>query len=127
VKSYDASKVAGMKGVKRVVAVDDNAVAVVADTWWHARKALDVLPIVWDEGEGASASSATIAQHLKSGLDAPEAYRYREEGDALRAIESAPKRVEAVYSIPFVAHATMEPMNCTARVGKDRAECWVPT
>jgi isoquinoline 1-oxidoreductase beta subunit len=127
VKSYDESKVAGMKGVKAVVKVDDNAVAVVADTWWHARKALDALPIVWEEGESANVSSATIAQHLKGGLEAPEAYRYRENGDAPKAIAASARKVEAVYSLPFVAHATMEPMNCTAKVGRDRAECWVPT
>ena len=127
VASYDESKVAGMKGVKKVVKVDDGAVAVVADTWWHAKKAADALPIVWEEGEGASASSATIAAHLKSGLDADNAFKYRDEGDALRAIAGSPRKVEAVYSTPFLAHATMEPMNCTARISKDRAECWVPT
>jgi isoquinoline 1-oxidoreductase beta subunit len=127
VKSYDEAKIRGMKGVKAVVNVEDHAVAVVADTWWHAKKALDALPIVWDEGEGANVSSASIAQHLKGGLEAAQAYKYRDEGDALAAISGAPKKVEAVYSIPFVAHATMEPMNCTARVGRDRAECWVPT
>jgi len=127
VVSYDESKVAGMKGVKKVVKVDDGAVAVVADTWWHAKKAADALPIVWDEGEGASASSATIAAHLKAGLEADNAFKYRDEGDALRAIAASPRKVEAVYSTPFLAHATMEPMNCTARISKDRAECWVPT
>jgi isoquinoline 1-oxidoreductase beta subunit len=127
VKSYDEAKIRGMKGVKAVVNVEDHAVAVVADTWWHAKKALDTLPIVWDEGEGANVSSASIAQHLKGGLEAAQAYKYRDEGDALAAISGAPKKVEAVYGIPFVAHATMEPMNCTARVGRDRAECWVPT
>jgi len=116
-----------MKGVKKVVKVDDGAVAVVADTWWHAKKAADALPIVWDEGEGASASSATIAAHLKAGLEADNAFKYRDEGDALRAIAASPRKVEAVYSTPFLAHATMEPMNCTARISKDRAECWVPT
>ena len=127
VKGYDEAKIRGMKGVKAVVNVEDHAVAVVADTWWHAKKALDALPIAWEEGESANVSSATIAQHLKGGLEAPQAYKYREEGDAPGAISAAPKKVEAVYSIPFVAHATMEPMNCTARVGRDRAECWVPT
>jgi isoquinoline 1-oxidoreductase subunit beta len=125
--SYDESKVAGMKGVKKVVKVDDGTVAVVADTWWHAKKAIDALPIVWDEGEGAKASSAAIAEHLKVGLDAKETFVYRDEGNAAQAIAGAPKKVSAVYSTPFLAHATMEPMNCTAIVHADHAECWVPT
>jgi isoquinoline 1-oxidoreductase beta subunit len=82
---------------------------------------------VWDEGEGATQSSAKIAEHLAGGLSAPNAYAGRSEGDALKAIGGAAKRVEAVYSTPFLAHATMEPMNCTARVTADRAEAWVPT
>ena len=107
--------------------VNDATVAVVADTWWHAKTALDALPIVWDEGAGATQSSATIAEHLKEGLTASAAYASRNEGDALKAIDGAAKKVEAVYSTPFLAHATMEPMNCTARVTADRAEVWVPT
>jgi len=126
-KSYDEAKVAGLPGVRRVVKVNDTTVAVVADTWWRAKSALDALPIVWDEGPGASQSSATIAEHLKEGLTAQSAYAARREGDALTAIEGAAKKVEAVYSTPFLAHATMEPMNCTARVSADRAEVWVPT
>src|SRR5229473_7146222 len=68
VKSYDESKIAGMPGVRRVVKVSDTSIAVVADTWWHAKTALAALPIQWDEGAGASASNATIAEHLKDGL-----------------------------------------------------------
>ena len=116
-----------MPGFKRVVRVNDSTVAVVADTWWHAKKGLDALPIVWDEGAGAAQSSATIAERLKEGLTATGAYASRNEGEALKAIDGAAKKVEAVYSTPFLAHATMEPMNCTARIGADRAECWVPT
>jgi isoquinoline 1-oxidoreductase subunit beta len=126
-KSYDEAKVAGLPGVRRVVKVNDSTVAVVADTWWRAKSALDALPIAWDEGPGASQSSATIAEHLKEGLTAESVYAARREGDALKAIEGAAKRVEAIYSTPFLAHATMEPMNCTARVSADRAEVWVPT
>ncbi|MBV8505130.1 MAG: xanthine dehydrogenase family protein molybdopterin-binding subunit, partial [Alphaproteobacteria bacterium] len=73
VKSFDAGKVAGMAGVRKVVPVGDTAVAVVADTWWQAKTALDALPIVWDEGENAKVSSASIAEWLKAGLDADEA------------------------------------------------------
>src|SRR5262249_58016883 len=75
-KGYDEAKIAGRPGVKKVVKVKDNAVAVVADTWWRAKSALDVLPIEWDEGPNASASSATIAAHLKEGLTATETNRH---------------------------------------------------
>lgn len=124
---YDAAKVAGRPGVKGVVKVNDAAVAVVADTWWHAKTALEALPIEWNEGAGAKVSSDTIAAHLKTGLDSDKAFAGRKEGDALKAIEGAAKRVEAVYSTPFLAHATMEPMNCTARVSATGGEVWVPT
>jgi isoquinoline 1-oxidoreductase beta subunit len=125
--SYDEAKVSGRPGVRRVVKVNDSTVAVVADTWWHARSALEALPIVWDEGAGGSQSSATIAQHLETGLTAREAYAFRSEGDAPGAIQGAAKKIEAVYSTPFLAHATMEPMNCTVKLSASRAECWVPT
>ncbi|HEV8519743.1 MAG TPA: molybdopterin cofactor-binding domain-containing protein [Burkholderiales bacterium] len=126
--SYDEAKVAGMPGVKRVVKVNESTVAVVADTWWHAKTALEALPVVWDEGPGATRSSAWIADHLKEGLTASGAYAFRNEGDALKAIAGAAKKVEAVYSTPFLAHATMEPMNCTCKISTaGRAEVWVPT
>ena len=114
-----------MPGVKRAVKVNDTTVAVVADTWWHAKTALDALPIVWDEGENATRTSAQIAEHLKEGLTAANAYAMRNEGDALKAIAAAPIKVEAVYSTPFLAHATMEPMNCTVQHHADKAEAWV--
>src|ERR1700681_4944022 len=125
--SFDEAKVAGRPGVRRVVRVNDTTVAVVADTWWHAKTALAALPIVWDEGPNASRSSATIADQLKEGLTASSAYAHGKEGDALKAVEGAAKKVEAVYSTPFLAHATMEPMNCTVKVSADKAEVWVPT
>ena len=86
VKSFDAAKVAGMKGVKKVVQVGDSAVAVVADTWWQAKTALEALPIEWDDGENAKVSSATIADMLKAGLDAEEAFVGNKEGDVKAAI-----------------------------------------
>ncbi len=125
--SFDEAKISGRPGVRRAVKVNDSTVAVVADTWWRAKSALDALAIVWDEGPGASQSSAMIAEHLKEGLAAKEAYAFRNEGDALHAIQGAAKKIEAVYSTPFLAHATMEPMNCTVKISADRAECWVPT
>ena len=125
--SFDEAKVAGRPGIRKVVKVNDTTVAVVADTWWHAKTALDALPIVWDEGPNASRTSAMIAEQLKEGLTAPTAYAHRQNGDALKAMAGAAKKVEAVYSTPFLAHATMEPMNCTVKVSADRAEVWVPT
>jgi len=107
--------------------VNDSTVAVVADTWWRAKSALEALPIVWEEGAGAAQSSTTIAGHLEAGLTAKNAFAFRNEGDALGAIQGAAKKIEAVYSTPFLAHATMEPMNCTVKLSADRAECWVPT
>ncbi len=127
VKSFDAAKVAGMRGVKKVVRVGDSAVAVVADTWWHAKKALDALPIVWDEGAHARVSSATIAAMLKEGLDAEQAFIGNQNGDAKAALAGAAKKIEAVYSYPYQNHATMEPMNATARYTPDRCEVWCPT
>ena len=126
--SFDESKIARMPGVKRAVRVDDATVAVVADTWWHAKTALEALPIVWDEGPAAKQSSATIAERLKEGLTATDGpLASWGEGDALKAIQGAAKKVEALYSTPFLAHATMEPMNATARWTPDKVEVWVPT
>jgi len=126
-REYDEAKVAKMPGVRRVVKVSDGAVAVVADTWWRAKTALEALPIVWDEGANAAQSSATIAERLKEGLTANDAFADTQIGDALKVIAGAPKKVEAVYSTPFLSHATMEPMNCTAKVTADRVEVWTAT
>jgi len=125
--SYDEAKIAGRPGVRGVVKVNDSTVAVVADTWWRAKSALEALPIVWNEGPDAAQSSATIAGHLEAGLAAKDAYAFRKEGEAIGAIQGAAKKIEAVYTTPFLAHATMEPMNCTVKLSADRAECWVPT
>ena len=127
-KSYDEAKIAGMKGVKKVVTVGDTAVAVVADTWWHAKTALEALPIVWDEGDNAKVSSASIAKWLAEGLDnAQPAYVGNKNGDAKAAIAGAVKKVEAVYNYPYQNHATMEPMNATALYTADKCEVWCGT
>jgi isoquinoline 1-oxidoreductase beta subunit len=125
--SFDAAKVAGMPGVKKVVKVGESAVAVVADTWWRAKTALDALPIVWNEGDNANVSSATIADRLMEGLNAEGNNGERRNGDAITAIAGAAKKVEATYSTPFLAHACMEVMNATVRVSADKADVWVPT
>jgi len=125
--SFDEAKVKSMRGVRGAVRVSDTAVAVVADTWWHAQKALDAMPIVWDEGEHARVSSASIAAHLKTGLTSDDAFADTQVGDTTKAVAGAAKKIEAVYAVPFVAHACMEPMNCTVKLSADRAEIWLPT
>jgi isoquinoline 1-oxidoreductase beta subunit len=127
VKSFEAAKVTGMPGVRHVLRVGDSAIAVVADTWWQAKTALDALPIVWDEGPNAQVSSATIAEMLKAGLDADQTFVRTRSGDVKAAVAGAAKTVEAVYAYPFQNHAPMEPMNATAKYTPDRCEVWVPT
>jgi isoquinoline 1-oxidoreductase beta subunit len=127
VRSFNASAVAGRPGVKKVVKVGDSAVAVVADTWWRAKTALDALPIDWDLGPNAGVQQAQIAATLKAGLDAEQAVVGNAKGDAKAVIGKAARKVEAVYAYPFQNHATMEPMNATARWTPERCEVWTPT
>jgi isoquinoline 1-oxidoreductase beta subunit len=127
VRSVDAAAVQGMPGVRRVVRVGDSAVAVIADTWWRAKTALDALPIVWDEGPHAQVSSESVAAWLHEGLDAPEAVIGNRQGDAKAAIAGAAKRIEAVYAYPHQNHACMEVMNATALWTPERCEVWTPT
>jgi isoquinoline 1-oxidoreductase beta subunit len=127
IKRFDAAAISARPGVKKVVPVGESAVAVIADTWWHAKTALDALPIEWDEGPNAKVSSATIAAFLKEGLDAPEAIVGNSSGDARKAIAASARKVEAVYSYPYQNHATMEVMNATVVWTPDRCEVWCPT
>ena len=127
VKSFNAAAIEKRPGVKKVLAVGDSAVAVVADTWWRAKTALDALPIEWDNGPNAANSSASVAQMLKAGLDANDAVVGNQNGDAKAALASAARRIEAVYAYPHQNHATMEPMNATARWTPERCEVWTPT
>ncbi len=127
VRRVDEAAVLGRPGVRKVVRVGESAVAVIADTWWRAKTALDALPVEWDEGPGAGASSAGFAQVLKLGLDASDAVAGNAAGDARAAIGAAARRLEAVYSYPHQNHATMEPMNATVRWTPERCEVWTPT
>jgi isoquinoline 1-oxidoreductase subunit beta len=127
VKSFDAAKVEGMRGVKKVVPVGESGVAIVADNFWNAKTALAALPIVWDEGPNAKVTSTTIADMLKEGLDAEHAFVGNKAGDAMGAIAGAAKVVEAVYSYPYQSHSPMEPMNTTALYTPEKCEVWCPT
>jgi isoquinoline 1-oxidoreductase beta subunit len=126
VKSYDAAKAQSMKGVKKVVQVGDSAVAVVADTFWQAKTALDQVNIVWDNGANGEVSSASIKKMLEDGLSADDAFVHNTNGDVKSAISSASKKVEATYFYPFLNHATLEPQTATAKWTPDSCEAWVP-
>jgi isoquinoline 1-oxidoreductase beta subunit len=121
----DDRKAKAIRGVRAVVRLDD-AVAVVADHMWAARKGLAALDIVWDEGENAHVSTKDIVKQLEDAANGA-AVVARREGDVAKAMAGAAKTVEAVYQLPFLAHATMEPMNCTAHVRKDGCDIWVGT
>jgi isoquinoline 1-oxidoreductase beta subunit len=127
VRGFDAAKVTSMPGVKKVVKVGDNAVAVVADTWWRAHKALNALPIDWDLGPHANVQQANFNATMKTGLDAEQAAVGNSNGDAKQALAGAARKVEAVYLYPHQNHATMEPMNATAKWTPERCEVWTPT
>ena len=133
IKSYDEAVALKRPGVKKVVRVSDSAVAVVADTWWRARTALDAMPIEWDLGPHAKVSSADFAQVLKAGLDADNAVVGNSHGDARAALAGAARKLEAVYAYPHQNHATMETMNATAKFTPPtagtpaRCEVWTPT
>lgn len=147
-KSYDESAIKNRPGVIGVVRVRggmsglneatpgwgvdygmDDAVAVIANDWWTAKSALDALPIVWESGPWAHTSSKSLEREFKSLLQHPakSSKSYRNEGDAFKAIANAAKVVEAEYEVPYTEHATMEPMNATARVDKNGVEVWVGT
>src|SRR5262249_7834590 len=104
-KSYDAAAIKSMPGVRQVVQVDEQTIAVVADKWWQAKTALEKLPVVWDEGANAKVSSASIDAFLKEGLDAKEAALGQKQGDFEAAYAGAAKKIEAVYGAPFLNHA----------------------
>ncbi len=124
-KRYDFDAIKGLPGVRTAVEVP-NGIAVVADSFWRAKTALEVMPMEWDFGAHASASSATYWKAFREVLDKPGAVA-KEEGDALAALKAAAKVVEADYEAPYLAHATMEPMNCTAQVTPQRVDVWVGT
>jgi len=119
----DDSTAIEIKGVRQVVRLDD-AVAVVADHMWAAIQGLAALDIEWDEGPNAKVSSADIVRQMETALQKPGVVG-RKDGDVAKAMAGAAMKVEAVYQVPFLAHATMEPMNCTVHVRQDGCDVWV--
>jgi isoquinoline 1-oxidoreductase beta subunit len=125
VKTFNDEKARAMPGVVAAV-LTSSGVAVVADSWWRAKKARDALVIEWDAGPNAALNDAKIAQTLRRGA-AGEGRVARNDGDVEAAIESAARVVRADYELPMLAHATLEPQNCTADVREDGADIYVPT
>lgn len=125
VKTFDDEKARGMPGVVATV-LTSSGVAVVADSWWRAKKARDALTIEWDAGPNAALNDAKIAQTLRKGA-ADDGRVARNDGDVDAAIKSAARVVRADYELPLLAHATLEPQNCTADVRADGVDIHVPT
>ena len=132
VASFDATKAKALPGVKHVVKVDAigtdlpwNGVAVLATSTWAALKGREALQVTWDAREGVKESSETLRQRMKSALD--RAAKVIDTGNVDTALTSAYRLVEATYEVPYLAHATMEPMNATAHVTADGVEVWAPT
>src|SRR5580692_526896 len=125
VGSFDATKAKAMPGVKHVVQIP-SGVAVVADNTWNAIQARNALVIQWDEGAHAGLSSAGIRKEWVDLANQPGAVA-RQDGDAAGALAGAAKKIEAVYEAPYLVHAPMEPLNCTADVRADSCEVWAST
>ncbi|MBS7541810.1 xanthine dehydrogenase family protein molybdopterin-binding subunit [Ancylobacter oerskovii] len=126
-KSFDAAAVAKMRGVKHMLRVDDETVAVVADTFWRAKTALDALPVEWDNGPNANVSSETITEMLREGLTADTQFVGNRVGDAKAVLAGAGRVIEADYGFPYQNHAPMEVINATVRWTPERCEMWAPT
>ncbi|MEZ5818810.1 MAG: molybdopterin cofactor-binding domain-containing protein [Hyphomicrobiaceae bacterium] len=127
IAGFDASIAETMPGVRRVLQVGEDAIAVVAESWWQARAALEKVTIVWAAAVDAGISDESIAAYLKTGLETTAAFVGRTHGDALEAIRQANQTLEAVYETPFLHHAALEPMNATALWRPDRIEVWAPS
>jgi CO/xanthine dehydrogenase Mo-binding subunit len=132
VASFDDAKAKQVPGVKQIVRVDAigkdmpwNGVAVVAASTWAAIKGRNALEVKWDEGAAAGESTESLRKAMADALERTDLIRYRNDGDVDKV--TGGKKIEAVYELPFAAHATLEPQNATASVTADGAEVWAPT
>ena len=124
--SVDASEALAQRGVKRVIELEDS-VAVVADNYWRAKKALELVNATFEESEYDKVSSADIAARFDRELAESNGSTDKEVGDAEAALEEAADVIEASYRVPYLAHAAMEPMNCTVHIQGNRADMWTST
>ena len=124
-KNFDADAVRGMPGVVAVTALP-TGVAVVADSWWRAKKAVDALPVEFDDGGNGDLNTDGVYALLEESIQSGDPFTYRDDGDADAAFSAAGEDISASYQVPYLAHACMEPMNCTARVDGDRVDISMP-
>jgi isoquinoline 1-oxidoreductase beta subunit len=141
VASANVDRIKSMPGVRHAFVVEgsaatdgfmgntalDGGVAIVADTWWHARKARERLQVNWNEGSTVEQSSAGFARRAAELSKEPAARTLRKDGDVEAALRTAAKVVEVAYDYPFLSHATLEPQNCTAYFNDGKVEIWAPT
>jgi len=125
-KHVEAAATEKRPGVVRVVALED-AVAVVADSWWQAQQALDALPVEWDTAANGKLDDERIRAVLEDGLTGKDTVIGAEHGDVAALLRKPGRQIEATYYAPYLAHATMEPMTCTAHVRDNGVEVWAPT
>src|SRR5262249_27152842 len=123
--SVDDSKAKAVPGVRQIVRLDD-AVALVADNMWAAKQGLDALDTRWDNGPNGAVNVDDVVRGLAEASKTPGVV-VRNDGDAPAVLAGASNKLEAEYQVPFLAHATMEPMNCTVRLSPDRCEIWTGT
>jgi isoquinoline 1-oxidoreductase beta subunit len=126
VKSLDDSKVKNRRGVVQVLNLE-SFVAVVADNWWRAKEALREVDIEWDVGAHGSLTTAKATAFIRDGLEATQVAVARNDGDVAPALSQSAQRIQADYFTPYLAHATMEPMVCTAWLQGDQLQVWAPT
>ncbi len=127
VRSFDASAAKAARGVKDVFQLGDNSIALVADSHWRARQAIALVKIDFDDGPNAALDSAAISAQLRRDVDAGSGSGFRSVGDADKALQGAARRIEALYEVPFLAHAAMEPINCVAQVKDGAVTVWSST
>ena len=125
VESFDAAKAKAVPGVRNVVQIS-SGVAIVADNYWAASKGVEALTVKWNEGPLANLNSADISKKYAALAEQPGKVA-RNDGDVAAALKGSTRTFERVFEVPFLAHATMEPMNCTAEVRADGCDVWVPT
>ena len=126
-KSFDATEALRVKGIQKVIAINQTAVAVIADTFWHAKTALEKVNIVWDYGPNLNVSSASIKKSLEEGLDSKFSFVRNQKGNTNELMKNSHSYIESTYFYPFLSHATLEPMNATVKWTSGGCEAWVPT